>query len=269
LIEINDINDLRIYYYTGLKKKSGIIDVQGIFVSEGEKVTVKLLESKLDIISMLALGKYYEKYSSLINRKNLPKDAVLTAEKNILEQIVGFKIHAGIMAIGKIPMPVAPNGTDNAIIALNGIVDSENVGSIVRNAVAFGYNSLVYDKQTSSPFMRRAVRVSMGTVFGINHYPTQNLYELLNLLKAIYGYKVVAAEILPDSINIKEFNIPEKFIVVFGSEGKGINPEIIGICDYIVSIPINAEVSSLNVAAASGIILHELNNMKIKRQLKK
>ena len=100
-----------------------------------------------------------------------------------MNSIIGFKLHTGIIAICKQPEPTKIDPLSSPVVILNGIINSENVGSIVRNCSAFGINSLISNKQTSSPFLRRAVWVSMGAVFGLNYYYTYNLEETINELK--------------------------------------------------------------------------------------
>ena len=84
-----------------------------------------------------------------------------------MNKIVGFKLHSGVMAIGKQPVDVNLSELESPVVVMNGIINSENVGSIIRNCAAFGFESIITDKQTSSPYLRRAVRVSMGAVLNI------------------------------------------------------------------------------------------------------
>ncbi|MDQ1265360.1 MAG: hypothetical protein QG635_510 [Bacteroidota bacterium] len=233
---------------------------KGIFVADGEKVTLRLLDSALEVVSFFALEEYYEKYSDFIESKAIPENVRFTADKEIFEQIVGFRVHTGIMAIGRIPRQSPVNEFSKKIIALNGIIDSENVGAIVRNAAAFGFDSLIFDKATSSPYLRRAVRVSMGTIYSLKYHICDNLKEALELLRNGGSYSIYAAETSAGAISITECILNDKFCLVFGSEGRGIDRDILDMADKIVSIPISDSVPSINVAASSAIMMFYIKN---------
>jgi tRNA G18 (ribose-2'-O)-methylase SpoU len=180
-----------------------------------------------------------------------------------MEEIVGYKLHSGIMAIARQPEPASLSELNSPIIILNGIVNSENVGSIVRNSAAFGINSIIVDKYTSPPFLRRAARVSMGTLIDINFHSSLDLIQTIKELKENYFYKIVSAEINNNSIEINKFIFPEKFALIFGNEGHGISQELLEVSDYIVKISISENVPSLNVATTSGVFLYLIKNFGI------
>jgi tRNA G18 (ribose-2'-O)-methylase SpoU len=213
------------------------------------------LLSNLEIVSMFALPEYYESYRELIDKKNIPLEMQYTCDKALMESVVGFRLHTGIMAIAKQPADCPLNELGNKIVILNGIINAENVGSIIRNCAAFGIDSLVVDNYSCSPYLRRAVRVSMGTVFSLKVTHTSSLTETLNQLKHDRGYKLISAEITSNSTDITKVELNEKFALIFGSEGYGVFREVLEISDDIVKIPIAPEVSSLNVASSSAVIM--------------
>ncbi len=259
MIEITDINDPRIRHYRTLRyTPAGHIE-EKIFVAESETVVKKLLESRIEIVSVFALPKYYEKYGNLIEQRSLSPENLFTAKKKLMDEIVGFKLHAGIMAIGKQPVDVGFDNLDSPIIALNGIINSENVGAITRNCAAFGINSLIYDKETSSPYLRRAVRVSMGGVFSVKLLSTDCLMDALKNLQD-RGYDIISAENSDNSISINEYKFPERCCLVLGSENKGIDNTILEISKQIIEVPITNAVDSLNVAATSAIFMNRMVN---------
>ncbi len=258
MIKITNIDDPRISFYQNLRFTPKSHIDQNVFVVEGEKTSKKLLESELDIISFFALSDYYNEYSALLKSKGVGDNFQFYADKELMNKIVGYKLHQGIMAIAKQPEEKALEDLKSPIVVMNGIINSENVGSIIRNAVAFGINSIIYDKDTSNPFLRRAVRVSMGTVFDINYYQSQNLMETLNDLKTKFDYSLIALEISDGAISLNQFQFPEKIAIIFGSEGKGIKDSILKKSDKIVYIPINKNVPSINVAATSAIVFNAI-----------
>lgn len=265
MIEITNIEDSRIQLYRGLRSTPDSHTRQKVFVAEGEKVFQKLLESNLSIKSMFAMAEYYEKYANYIVNRVPGINEMFIADKNLMNEIVGFRLHEGIMAIADIPPNYPLSAMTYPIVALNGIVNSENVGAIIRNCAAFGCHSVIFDSKTSNPYLRRAVRVSMGTVFNIHIHETNMLIESLLSLKANYNGLIIASEIHNNSIDINDLKIKSNHknnqIIIFGSEGKGIDNNILNISDIIVSIPISPAVPSLNVAASSAIMLYELRKL--------
>lgn len=259
MTEITDINDPRISLYKSLKGTPKTHTDNKLFITEGEKVTEKLLNSPLEILSVFFLDKYSAQLMPLIKSKSIPENNIYTASKTLMNDIVGFKLHEGIMAIAKEPSEYPLESMDNRIVILNGIVNSENVGAIVRNCAAFSVNSLVVDKSTSSPYMRRAVRVSMGHVFDLKINRPDSPEEAILTLKK-YGYRIISAEKNDQSISIHELEPPSKFAIIFGSEGRGIDKNILNLSDDIIHIPINPEVSSINVAAASAVVMNEIKS---------
>ena len=255
IIHINSVEDERILHY--LSMRDNILDTSGnrLFVAEGEKVVVKLLKSKLHIHSILAKNTFYEKYNGLI--ENCEHVKLMTADIEILKLIIGFRMHTGVMAVAQKPENIVIDDLSDRIVCLNGIIDSENVGSIIRNSTAFGIDSIIFDKSTSSPFLRRAVRVSMGTVFNSKVYNSEILLSDLIILKE-KGYQIISAEIAVGSISVNDFIFPKKFVLIFGNESKGIRNEIIDCSDDIKHIPIGTAVESLNVASSSAVILSRI-----------
>jgi tRNA G18 (ribose-2'-O)-methylase SpoU len=227
-----------------------------IFIAEGEKTFAKLLQSNIDIHSIFALPEYYEQYSQMIESKSVPENSQYTAPREIMQKIVGFRLHAGVMAIGHIPQPLPPDRIETPALIMNGIIDSENVGAIVRNCAAFGVGSIIYDRATSTPWLRRAVRVSMGAVFDMEITMAEQLSDTFNILRE-KGIEIIAAETCDGSIPLENFDFPEKFALIVGSEGAGIDKEILSQCDRILHIPISDKIPSINVAAATAVILQK------------
>ncbi|MFW5701849.1 MAG: TrmH family RNA methyltransferase, partial [Bacteroidota bacterium] len=218
MTEITDINDPRIALYRTLRRTPQSHIDNDVFVAEGRLVFERLMHSSVRVRSVFALPEFYEEYSELINNKNIPDDNLYHAGIKLMNQIVGFRLHSGIMAIGEIPAPIDYRSLEPPFVMMNAIVDSENVGAIVRNCAGFGIRSIVHDNATSSPWLRRAVRVSMGGVF---YTHISSVTEISDCYEYFYknNIKIIAAEITPKSIPLNEFRFPEKFALVFGSEG--------------------------------------------------
>ena len=103
----------------------------------------------------------------MIKEHNIPEDQQFITSKSLMKEIVGFKIHTGIMAMAKQPAFVPLTDLSDTIAAVDNVVDAENIGSIIRNTAAFNYDSFLFSNSSASPYLRRSVRVSMGTIFNI------------------------------------------------------------------------------------------------------
>jgi tRNA G18 (ribose-2'-O)-methylase SpoU len=234
---------------------------QGIFVAEGEKVVRRLLRSNLTVVSLLLTRNWFEE---LERKYPLDGPEIFIADKNLLESIVGYSLHQGIMAVAKVPAERDLHELLHSlphpflIVALDGIVSAENVGVIVRNSGAFGVNAVLTDKTSSSPYLRRAVRNSMGVVFRL-HVLHVNLVETLPKL----GCKVVAATPHADQ-TLQDADLTNDLCVVFGNEGSGISAKVLEECDLRVAIPMLNETDSLNVASASAVFLYEVQRREIR-----
>jgi len=260
MIEIKEFNDNRIDLYKSLRFTPASHTKNNIFIAEGKKVTIKLLKSNIEVLSVFAISEFYEEYSELIDKKDVSAENLFFAEKKIMEQIVGFKLHSGVMAIGKQPDYVPLEELDEKIVILNAVRDAENVGSIVRNAAAFNVNSLIFDEKSSSPYLRRAVRVSVGNVFNLKINKTENLEKTIFELKKL-GYQIVCAEICKGAIDIAKITFNEKVAIIFGNEGDGVEEKYLKMCDSVCFIPISEKVDSLNVAASSAVFLYNLSKV--------
>jgi tRNA G18 (ribose-2'-O)-methylase SpoU len=236
---------------------------QGIFVAEGEKVVRRLLESPIEVVSLLLTEQWLEDLRPALEGTSNGKVKVWIAPKELLEAIVGFHLHQGVMAIGKIPQPVKlddvlqPSSSPLLLVALDGLTNADNIGVIVRNCTAFGVGALIVPKNSASPYLRRAVRMSMGAVFELPIVQVSRLPDTLKELRDRFGVRVIAADPKPDATSIKDADFHGNVCIVFGSEGWGISDEVLSACSERVWIPIAHGTDSLNVATASGIVLFE------------
>jgi tRNA G18 (ribose-2'-O)-methylase SpoU len=235
---------------------------QGIFVAEGEKVVRRLLESPLEIQSLLLPSRWAENYRPLLEKR--PGDLVAyTAEKKLLETLTGFSMYQGVLAVGRIPQPLSIEQAlvgakrPRLFLAVDGLSSAENLGGLVRNCVAFGADALIVGETCCSPYLRRAVRSSMGTIFKL---PVVETPSLLQTIRAVQnaGVRVIAAHPHTDRKWLHQASVPGDCLIVLGSEGLGISPAVLAACDEAVAIPMHNEVDSLNVGTAGAIFLFEV-----------
>jgi tRNA G18 (ribose-2'-O)-methylase SpoU len=260
---------------------------EGIFVAEGEKVVRRLLESRFEVVSVLLPEKHLENFRPLLEAR--PENLnVYLAGKKLLEQLIGFSMYQGVLAVGKIPPPaslddlLSKNPKPLLLAAVDGLTSAENLGALVRNCVAFGVQALIVGETSSSPFLRRAVRNSMGTILqlpvvelaklGLRHQFTAKphttkatLVDCLNELRA-RGVRCIAAHPHTDKRSLSQADFTGDCCLVFGSEGDGISAPVLAACDEAVAIPMPPAVDSLNVGAAAAVFLYEVARQRGKAQ---
>ena len=251
---------------------------QGIFVAEGTKVVQRLLESRYIVVSVVLPEKFLDDFRPLLEARTEPITVYL-AEKKLLESLTGFSMFQGVLAVGKIPPTVSldellsRNEKPLLLVAVDALTNAENLGALVRNCVAFGVQALIVGETSSSPFLRRAVRNSMGTIFqlpvielaklGLRHrFKTKphatrlTLAECLQELRA-RGVRCIAAHPHTDKKFLSQADFSGDCCLVFGSEGDGLSPAVLAACDEAVAIPMPPTVDSLNVGAAAAVFLYE------------
>ncbi len=182
-----------------------------------------------------------------------------------MEQIIGYHLHQGAMLAVRIPesrsMVEAMTEWQSpwVAIALDGIADAENMGGIIRNAAAFGAKAVIVDETSCNPWLRRSVRVSMGTIVDVEIIRVKDLATALEEIRPI---QLIGATLSNDSLELAHISRERSAVLVFGSEGWGLRPEIAAACDVLVRIPMAEGVDSLNVAVASGIFLYEFGRAR-------
>ena len=240
----------------------------GIFVAEGEKVVHRLLESDLEIVSLLLPPKWLEAYQGLIARH--PEEIhAYTADKEVLEELTGFTMYQGVLGVAKVPKPIAIDEALHQLqrplllVAMDGITSAENVGGLIRGCVAFGTDAIVVGETSCSPYLRRAVRGSMGSIFKLPVIESRNLVETLQIFRS-REIRCIAAHPHTDRRVLSQADFSGDCCIVFGSEGLGISPEVLRTCDEAVAIPMQNEVDSLNVSTAGAVFLYEVNRQRKK-----
>jgi len=239
---------------------------QRIFVAEGDKVVRRLLESHFTIVSLLVLEKWVSQLEPLLAARpeNIP---VFVAPKEQLEKLVGFWVYQGMMAVGRFPEPIPlpvilrQSPRPHLLLAVEGLSNAENLGVIVRNCAAFGVQALLVGETSSTPYMRRSVRNSMGTIFKLPVVETPGLVETLRQLRQ-RGIRCVAAHGPAKSHPLSQCALASDCCIILGGEGHGVSPAVLDECDELVSIPMANDVDSLNVSNAGAVLLYEANRQR-------
>ena len=234
------------------------------FIAESEKVVVSLLASDLEISSLYLTPEHFnEKRDSIEAHRQESHAQVIIAPKSEMEAIVGYPLHQGIMAAAKIPKEqslddlIIRGKKPQLFIILDTIADAENIGALYRTALAMGATAIILDDKSISPWIRRAIRVSMGAVFSLPTVTVSNLTETIEYLNS-KDISTFAAEIDGKSKRLYDVNFSSDVAIVFGSEGHGVSREVLNQCSDIIEIPMNEGVKSLNITVAQGMVLYEV-----------
>lgn len=237
----------------------------GIFVSEGGKVVERMLEAGIEVVSLLLTPDWLKRLSLA------GEYPVYVAPQKLLESIVGFRLHQGIMGLGRIPRQpgldecLAQARRPWTLVALDGLVHAENVGVISRNAAAFGIQALLHDRTSSSPYLRRAVRNSMGAIFKLPVIELQDLPTTLIQLRS-RNVEVIAAD-PGGSRPLWDAELSGDLCIVLGNEGSGITEKVRDACTRSVAIPMQNNTDSLNVGSASAVLFYAVAEKRLKSRI--
>ncbi|MDB6027181.1 MAG: hypothetical protein JWM68_3404 [Verrucomicrobiales bacterium] len=263
---VEQINDPRLLPYRTMREQEDH-QQQKIFVAEGDKVLRRLFETKMEIISVLLPAKWVESLAPALESRPEKID-VFVASKEIIEKLVGFHVHQGVMALAKIPasqsLPsvLEKSANPRLFVAVDGLSGVENLGVLIRNAVAFGAQAIILGPTSNHPYLRRSVRSSMGTIFKLPFIEAENLAATLKLLRA-QKVRCIAAHPHTDRKWLWQTDLTSDCCIVLGSEGVGISPEVLEACDEAVAIPMSSEVDSLNVASAAAAFFYEAKRQRV------
>ena len=231
---------------------------KGLFIAESPKVIRVALDSGYTPTAMLCEGRHIEGDASDIIAR-CPDMTVYTGSRELLASLTGYKLTRGVLCAMRrpAPRPVAEVLADARRVAvIDGVVDTTNIGAIFRSAAALGIDAVLLTPTSCDPLNRRAVRVSMGSVFLVPWTWLEGGYSELHS----YGFKTVAMALRHDSVAIDDpiLSTEDRLAIVLGTEGDGLADGAITGADYVVRIPMHNNVDSLNVAAASAIAFWEL-----------
>ena len=269
LIEITSLDLPELEVFTRLTEaqlRNRLEPEKGIFIAESPKVIARALEAGYQPLSLLMERKHLAGQGREIMERcgDIP---VYTGDNDLLAALTGYQVNRGILCAMR--RPVLPTVEElcagaRRVAVLEGIVDSTNVGAIFRSAAALHMDAVLVTPTCCDPLYRRAVRVSMGTVFQIpwtriGDSPADWPEKGLSRLNAM-GFKTAAMALSDDSVSIDDpaLMAEDKLAIVLGTEGDGLSRSTIAHCDYTVRIPMSHGVDSLNVAAASAVAFWQL-----------
>jgi len=254
-IHITDIDDKELEIYHQFREHAFKAD--GSFVADSPKVVNLLLEEDIEVKSILATQEYYDTYQSLIQNK---KDAIFyIATKEQMQNIVGHKIHHNVMMHGIRPADTPLDALGDNILMLDEISSTQNIGAIARSAAAIGIDSYLLPSYGPHPYSRRALRVSMGHIAMLKTHIYLNMKETIKTLKN-NGYRIYAAEVTEDSTPLASVKVVDKWVLLMGHEGSGLSPEVLALCDEVVTIEMMEGIKSFNVGIAASIMMYQFKH---------
>lgn len=269
LIEITDFHAPELDVFARLTEaqlRSRLEPSKGVFIAESPKVITRALDAGYEPVSLLMERKHIEGDAAELLRR-CPGAPVYTADREVLAGLTGYELTRGVLcAMRRKPLPTVEELLSGArrVAVLEGIVDHTNVGAIFRSAAALGMDAVLVTPTCCDPLYRRAVRVSMGTVFQvpwtrIGETPADWPDAGIERLRAL-GFRTAAMALSDDSVSIGDpaLRAEDKLAIILGTEGDGLSARTIAHCDYTVKIPMSHDVDSLNVAAASAVAFWEL-----------
>lgn len=249
------LEDKRLDPFRDLKGRDALND--GTMVVESAKVIAKLLDSDAEPIALLATEAALK--TNVFDSSRF--ETIYTLAEKDISTLIGYHYHQGVIALAKRPAMTELSDLGPRILILNSLTSPENVGALIRTAAGLGITDILFDRETCHPHVRRAARVSMGSVFFMRWHQTANLVAAIDSLKS-RGIAVVGGANDPGSISIHDYDWQASgHAILIGSEGHGIFPEVRDACSKLVFIPMNDRVAHFNAAAAGAMMMYEMKRI--------
>ena len=260
IIEIKSLNEPGIEVFSTLTEAQLRMELEpekGLFIAESPKVIRVALDAGWEPTALLCERKHIEGDArDIIARAgDIP---IYTGTRKLLAQLTGYTLTRGVLcAMQRRPSPPVADviGQARRIVVIDGVVDTTNIGAIFRSAAALGIDAVLLTRNACDPLNRRAVRVSMGSVFLVPWTWLDDYATLHDL-----GFTTAAMALTDDSIALDDPRLKqtEKLAIIMGTEGDGLPAQTIHDADYVIRIPMSHQVDSLNVAAAAAVAFWEL-----------
>jgi tRNA G18 (ribose-2'-O)-methylase SpoU len=263
IIPVDSLDDPRLAPYTRLKERD-LAREGGRFIAEGELVVRRLLASPYAVESLLLADKRAAEIAPLAP----PGVPIYVASAGMVNRIVGFKFHSGVMAVGRRGCSptideLASSWSDRPVtLAIcPEISKTDNLGSLMRIACAFGAAGMVLGQRCCDPFYRQAIRVSMGAIFRLPLVRSLDVLTDMAALRTRHGVQMLATVLGGDAEPLAPAGRPRRIAIVFGNEAQGLGPEEIAACDRRITIPMGLGTDSLNVSVAAGIFMYHFTQI--------
>lgn len=231
---------------------------KGVFIAESPKVIHVALDAGLEPVSLLCERRHIEGDARGIIERCPADMPVYTGSRELLARLTGYTLTRGVLCAMRRPEALPPEEVckdARRIVVLHGVCDTTNVGAIFRSAAALGIDAVLMTRDSCDPLNRRAVRVSMGSVFLVPWTWLEGLGQVKEM-----GFTTAAMALRHDNIGIDDpkLKATDRLALIMGTEGDGLPEAVIDAADYVVKIPMHNGVDSLNVGNAAAIAFWEL-----------
>jgi len=269
VVPVVELSDPRLEDYQNLRDRE-LAHVRGAFIAESEVVLrVLVTRSEHRVRSVLLAESRLDKLADAL-RSLPPEVPIFVAPQPILDRVVGFHIHRGVLAAVERPHPPGPEALldrlgpgPRRVVVLEGLTNHDNVGGVFRNAAAFGADGVLLDHATCDPYYRKAIRVSVAGALIVPFARAADTTDHLAALRAT-GFTVFALSPRPDARDLANLGrLPERVALLLGTEGPGLRETSMAAADGTLRIDMAGGFDSLNVATTSGIALHALRTAQM------
>lgn len=256
IIDIKQLDDARLQPFTALTDRQ-LRSQANLIIVESPKVITAALDAGLEPVALLCESRHIQGDAADIIAR-CPDLTVFTGPRELLADLTGYTLTRGVLCAMRRPqMPELSDVGKGArrIAVIDGVCDTTNIGAIFRSAAALGIDAVALTTTSCDPLNRRAIRVSMGTVFKVPWcWLPDNAYDALRSI----GFKIAALALSDDSVPVDDPRLlaEPRLALVLGTEGDGLSHQAIADADYVARIPMHRGVDSLNVAAASAVAFY-------------
>ena len=263
IYEITTLSDERIQLFASMTEaqlRNRLNQDLGIFIAESPKVIRVAMQAGYEPLSLLCESKHIDGDAAdiIIRCSDVP---VYTGSRELLAELTGYTLTRGVLcAMRRKPSPALADILKDArrVCVIDAVCDTTNIGAIFRSAAALGIDAVLLTRSSCDPLNRRAIRVSMGTIFLVPWTWLDDYNQLRDL-----GFKTAAMALTDKSISLDDpiLKQQERLAIIMGTEGDGLPQKTIEDADYTVRIPMYHQVDSLNVAAAAAVAFWELRKL--------
>ncbi|CAN5129127.1 RNA methyltransferase [soil metagenome] len=260
IVHLQSADDTRLRDYVDLRDvhlRKLLETERGIFLAEGEKVVRRAVESGNTPRSFLMSPRWLEGLADVLAAHDVPCYVLDDAS---IEALTGFHVHRG--ALAALERPELPAAADvlaaaRRVVVIEDVMDHTNVGAIFRSAAGLGFDAILLSPRCADPLYRRAIKVSMGSVFWLPYARIDDWFAAPELL-AEHGFQTIALSLADDAVPLDEIVLQDKVALLLGSEGHGLTDHWSSRADVRAVIPMAAHIDSLNVAAAAAVACWQL-----------
>jgi tRNA G18 (ribose-2'-O)-methylase SpoU len=262
LVQLSDPHDARIAHYRDLNR-SNFARHSECFIVESRLLAARLAASRFPVESVLVDANRL----AMVPAGLPPEVPVYVVPSGIVEQIVGFNFHRGILACGRrVSEPSVWQQLRNAgpaftVVVCVDVQDPTNLGTILRNAAAFGAAGVLVTRRSADPLSRRVIRVSMGAALSLPITVSEDLPQDLERCRSEFQCRLVASVLDPRAESLEHASRSPRVALLIGNEAQGLPADVVAACDGLVTISMSGGTDSLNAAVASGILLYHFTRL--------